>query len=215
MAKIETIETCGELGALLTEARLVKESKPVHNRALQGASMLTIARRKLNEDGQYVCILEDLVEIDQDIACDILGVFRSKGSARRFLTEIMQNFYLCPKLLGLEKSKSGCFRTQLSKCWGVCKGDEPATTYNLRFEQAFAATSIDEWPFDGPVTITETLADGSRDDMVIFRWCLIERTIRRPEEIENVPVSGKFDLDTYRIIRSHIRQGKAELMLAK
>ena len=44
LARIEWIETAGELGALLTEARLVKELLPVHNRLLRRAGELCAFR---------------------------------------------------------------------------------------------------------------------------------------------------------------------------
>lgn len=148
-----------------------------------------------------------MTEIGMDVATDVLGVFTTRGAAKRFMIEIAHNFYLCPKLMGFEKGKGRCFRQQLDRCFGACSLDEPALTYNARFDQAFINTSVDEWPFDGPVEVVEE--SGNLTEIIkIYRWCVTERQVGG----ETQQSEGKvFDLDTYRIIRSYFRSGKATI----
>lgn len=213
VASIEVIETCGELGALLTESELIKKYMPLHNRALQKKEVLVVARRILDEDGYMRVKVEELGAINLDIVIDILGIYRTRGSAKRFILDVAHNFYLCHKLVGLEKAKSHCFRQQLKRCFGACVGGESALTYNARFDQAFAATSVDEWPYEGPVEVEEISGDGLKEIITIYRWCVVGRRVEGKQS-ELADQSGSFDLDVYRIVRSYLRSGKATLSLA-
>src|SRR5690606_11886221 len=104
--RIEVDETAGELGALLREARLVKELLPLHNYRL---------RRKAN-----ACFirLEDLaaapeVVVNKDIdwgehfaapgARSLFGPFNAKLNVRKLLEELSAEHGLCWRQLGWEK----------------------------------------------------------------------------------------------------------------
>lgn len=214
--KIDVIETCGELGALLTESELIKSRVPLHNRALQRKNQVIVAKRMLDDNHYYRVLLEPATEISMNDAEQVLGIYATKGSAKRFVEEIAHNFYLCPKLTGLESGKGKCFRTQLDRCLGACGGIEPPIAYNARFDQAFTNTSVDEWPFSGVIIITETATSGKRtEEIKVFKWCVVSRTEivgKRRNTYDGY--SNNFDLDTYRILRSFLRTGEANIALA-
>ena len=67
----------------------------------------------------------------------LLAVYTTAGRARQSLHVTAMNFRLCPKLMGLEKTRRACFQSQLGKCDGACEGLETAASYNERFLAAF------------------------------------------------------------------------------
>lgn len=67
---------------------------------------------------------------------NVYGVFSSKMQAKAALESTCRTYQLCPKLLGLEKAKTFCFRRQLGLCKGACGGLEAAESYNQRVEFA-------------------------------------------------------------------------------
>lgn len=130
--------------------------------------------------------------------------------AKGRLESLMQTFQLCPKLLGLEKSKGACFRSQLGLCKGACTGKEPPELYNRRVEYALERSKIEAWPFKGElsVAISKTKA------LLIDQWVvkgyvtLLEDGTTYLERLSN-----GFDMDTYKIIRSYLRSHKSAITL--
>ena len=108
----------GELGALLLEARLVKELAPEFNRQLRAAEGLcgfAFDGRRLRFAGAH--------EIDGDTLPFVYGVFRSKRAAMQALRSLADEHRLCLQALGFESGpQHACFRHQLGRCAGVCAG---------------------------------------------------------------------------------------------
>lgn len=194
---IKTIETSSELEALLLESKMVKELLPLHNRQLRRQRELTIVTKGHDEQGYINLLTETVRELSPERLADVYGVYTSRGKARTALENKCRTFSLCPKLLGLEKSKRACFLSQLGKCHGACSQVEPAESYNERLEIAMERSRIDAWPFAGPVTITES--DISR--IVVDKWVIIKR-IYKNSKIQKLP--PVFDLDNYKILRSYL-----------
>jgi DNA polymerase III subunit epsilon len=115
-------------------------------------------------------------------------------------------YRLCPKLLGLEKTKRACFQSQLGKCDGACEGDETAASYNERFDAAFERQRIAAWPYQGAVLISEQhpSVEGTTG-YVIDQWCLVAR-LREFEDgsRESTEEAQTFDLDRYKIIKRYL-----------
>lgn len=128
-------ELCGnELTALLYEAHEIKRLWPPFNRAQkriswnygmylyedrQGYKRFSIS--KINKSG------------------DPFLVFRNQMEARQFLNRLIQDYELCPKLCGTQKSVSSCFDYQIKKCNGACIGKETPGKYNRRYNKAIKA----------------------------------------------------------------------------
>ncbi len=199
---ITTIKTTGELGALLLESRLIKEQQPLHNKRLRSISELTAITETTNATGYFSASLEQGGNIDTT-----LGLYRTMGVAKRAIVALADEYRLCKKLLGVEKTQGACFGHQLHKCAGACIGQEPVGLYNTRFNQAFQASRIQQWPYDGAILITERhpFVPGATA-YLINNWSLVAQ-IDEDESGEVVirELNQEFDLDAYKIVSSYLR----------
>lgn len=202
---VRTQQTAGELAALLLESKLVKELQPVYNRQLRRVHKMLIARQQLTADGYAEVVLEDAVAIDPGTASEILAVYQRRGRAKDSLNEMVKTFDLCPKLMGLEKAKGACFMRQLHKCRGACVGEEPAAIYNQRLLTAFDNQRIQAWPFKGPILLEESWQGEATHAIIVDKWCVIGELDQEPycEPVVSLTEQA-FDLDTYKILQSHL-----------
>jgi DNA polymerase-3 subunit epsilon len=208
--RIDWIETAGELGALIEEARLVKKLAPVHNRQLRRANELCAWHWPLDRHDQAPELMSA-----RDLAGgefrDLYGPFRSRRTAIEALRELALEHELCHALLGLEKRKGPCFAYQIKRCRGACAGQETAQQHALRLAAAFAGLRVRAWPFPGRIGIRETSPGGERCDMhVLDQWCHLG-TVRSEEELRDLQDGSpqpRFDLDTYKILTRYLLNGK-------
>lgn len=205
---IDWIETAGEIGALLTEARLVKREQPIFNRRLR-------ARRGLlawywdDESGEP----PRLVQVDEVAAADlgrVHGVFRSRVKARERLGELAKEYRLCPQFLGLESGAGrACFAHQIGQCGGLCVGRESELAHRLRLKQALAPLALEAWPYPGTIAIRES-RDGMEERHLFRHWRYLG-TARSAAEIDDRLVSAAddppLDMDMYRLVVDAIRRG--------
>jgi DNA polymerase-3 subunit epsilon len=206
VAHIETIETGGELAALLLESKLVKDLQPLFNRQLRRRQKLTLARQSRRPDGYITLSIEDTAGIETDDIGSILGVYTTKGKARQFIDAIIKDFGLCPKLMGFEKGRGACFSYQLKRCGGACAGKEDADTYNARLLSAFEGRRLEEWPYRTPVIIEEKSFNEQQRLIVVDQWCVVADISVQPGCEPDISFQEKmFDIDTYKILRSYIK----------
>lgn len=213
---ISFITTGGELAALLLESQMVKDMHPLYNRKLRKTDKLLLAKGTYDEDGYMRVALEEAYGIEPESLGSILAVFTRRSLARDRLNDIQKLYELCPKLLGMEKSKGACFLSQLHKCRGACAGRETPEAYNERLELAFERQRIIEWPFAGPILLQEKPAEGGQptSGVVIDNWCVVAEV--RQEEYCEPEVSTRprtFDLDTYTILQSFMLTKKHKLLI--
>ncbi len=205
--EIDWIETAGEIGALLTEARLVKSEQPIFNRRLR-------ARRGLlawywdDQSGDPPA----LVQIDELAPSDLgraHGVFRSRMKARERLSELAKEYRLCPQYLGLEKGAGrACFAHQIGQCGGLCAGKEPEIAHRLRLKQALAPLALKAWPYPGAIAIRE-VRDGM-EERHLFRHWRYHGTAHSEGELRELLVDSDeypLDIDMYRLAVDAIRSG--------
>ena len=215
VVRVEWRQTAGELGALLKEARLIKEMLPALNRmerrqsgyygfervtALDSARPLKLVASGTNEASR----LENLI-----------GLFRSKTAALSALTGIATEHGLCPGLLGLEPPRAEnapCFAHQIKRCRGACCGKESKASHNLRLFEALQSLRIKEWPHSGPIGLRER-GEQRTEVHVIDRWCYLgsadeEAKIYDILEVRSTPT---FDLDIYRIVERALRKPRKGL----
>jgi DNA polymerase III subunit epsilon len=213
IADITVIPTAGELGALIVESRLVKELQPLYNRQLRHARQLVVLKKTQTIEGFDTVTCETVTDIHALELDQIMGMFKSKKQASKFLEFVAEKYSLCKKILGVEHCSSSCFGYHLGTCKGACRGGEIPVKYNMRFLLAFAENKIKPWYFDKPVEIVETCrTTGNRERFVLDKWCILRREKSNDEysvqpEDEDVPPNPKdidqeyiFDVDTYKII---------------
>ena len=203
--RVEWIETAGELGALLNEARLIKELLPALNRTERRASgffgfewngdMASAEPLRLLASGRSETLrLENL-----------FGTFRTKRMAQDALAAIALAQGLCPALLGLEARRakgSACFAHQIGRCRGACCGEETLAAHNLRLFEALQSLRLKQWPWRGTIGVREKR--GERCDIHLFdRWCFLGTATNDAEVYEKLEVRAQplFDLDIYKIMQ--------------
>jgi DNA polymerase-3 subunit epsilon len=206
--RVDWVETAGELGALLLEARLIKEKMPIHNRKLRREGELCSWR--ICEDaaaGEPAVELVSARDLDpQDIGM-LHGLFRSRREATNTLRELAATHQLCPKRLALEAGKGACFASQLRKCKGVCAGRESPLAHDLRLRTALAVLRLKTWPYRGRIAIRETNEERGREVFHLFdAWCYLgsEATQGDLFDAAQARIEPCFDLDTYRILSRYL-----------
>ncbi|HSW87713.1 MAG TPA: exonuclease domain-containing protein [Candidatus Saccharimonadales bacterium] len=208
---IEIIRTAGELGALFTEAKLIKERQPLYNKKLRNARKLIKLVKHEIKEGYLTISQETVTTITADEIENIVGIFKSKKQVEEFLFEVAKQHRLCHKLLGIEKTKTACFPYRLAQCKGACINKELPLAYNMRFIMAFSEKKIKPWPFNGPIAIGEENSENGKKEMfVIDKWCFLgsytkeEDIITRNEETGQSHSDYTFDLDMYKILSSYL-----------
>jgi DNA polymerase-3 subunit epsilon len=199
--RIEWIETAGELGALLLEARLIKERQPIHNRRLRKNEELCAFR--LLESGNVAIERVPLAGVPAEELGELYGQFKSKREANNTLRELAAEHGLCLKRLGIEQGSGPCFNHQIRRCKGFCVGRESAERHDLRLKTALAVLKLRAWPFPGRIAIRE------RDEWHLFEtWCYLGTAKSETDlhEAAQTRFDAAFDLDTYRILRRELEK---------
>ncbi len=199
---IETIPTAGELGALFLESQLIKQLLPLYNRKLRQKRKMIAVKMQKNEEGFLNITLEYVQSPSVDELDLYVGFFTSKKQAKDFLLRIAQEYNLCAKLLGIEKTNSCCFGYHLKKCKGACIKKESPLSYNLRCSQAFSKTKIKTWPFSGPIVVVEKNDSSEREEyFIVDKWCIVGHiTTNEYGAFNEKNLEYTFDLDTYKIL---------------
>jgi len=201
--RIDWRRTAGELGALLAEARLVKELAPAYNRQL----------RKPGELCGFVFDFKRLrlaqaCEIDADTLPFLYGLFRSKRAAHSALRAIADEHRLCLQTLGFDTARHGaCFRHQIGRCAGVCAGKENIHQHHARLASELAKLRTAQWRHRGPLGIVERDPEGDASEVhVVHQWCYLG-TARSDDELAGLLEAGprpRFDYDHYKILTRHL-----------
>lgn len=206
--RIEWVETAGELGALLLEARQVKEQQPVYNRQLRRETTLCAWRLETSPSARPLVKLIRGEDLDPREFDRLYGVYRSKNQALAGLRELADTHTLCLQALGLESGKGRCFAQQIGRCKGVCCGLESPELHYLRLKLALTQQQLRVWPHPGKVGLREHNASTGRTDIHLFdQWCHLA-TVHDEEELEDALTQSSpalaFDLDTYRLLLKHL-----------
>jgi DNA polymerase III subunit epsilon len=213
--RIDWQRTAGELGALLREARLVKELRPAYNRQLRRQDSpcgFTFDLKRLR--------LAKAHEIDAETLPHLYGPYRSRRHALQALRALADEHRLCLQALGFDGPRrvAGCWRYQLGKCAGVCAGKENVHVHHARLAAALAAWRAPPWPHHGPLGFIEH--DRIRDATevhIIDRWRYLGTAACEAEiaDILDCARPPAFDYDEYRILARHLgRKGVRTVKLA-
>ena len=211
LAAIEHIETVGELGALLQEAKLIKKRLPIYNHRLRRYdSLSTIQWDASNEDSIPKIIDADTLEPTS--ISNHYGLFKTNKKAKDTLRKLAKEHQLCEKLIGMEKGKGACFAYQLKNCKGACVGEESLLQHQIRMMQALQPLKNKTWPFDGRIGIREVSLNRHYTDIHIFEnWCYLG-IAHDEEQLNQLSLFEKeelmFDLDIYKILVKYFRYNK-------
>ena len=211
--RVEWRETAGELGALLLEARLVKDLQPVHNRQLRRERALCAWRLDDNPKVRPLTTLVSGADFEPTQFGQLYGVYRSRRQAQDALRELADAHGLCLQALGLESGQGRCFAHQIGHCKGVCCGQEKPERHRLRLELALAEQKLRVWPYTGPIGLREVDTVRGRTEIHLFdQWCHLATVYDDDSLAEALDAgTGKtnrsslaFDLDTYRLLLKHL-----------
>jgi DNA polymerase-3 subunit epsilon len=192
--RIDWIETGGELGALLTEAKLIKQMTPVHNQRLRRKNALCAWQLEQKQD-QLLPRLTWANDLDFGAQDNLYGLYSNQRDAQKALRNLAEQHQLCLGVLGLEMVGNGkpCFAHQLKRCRGACVGLESGLVHATRLLVAMSKLKLTSWPYPGAIGIRE-----EEDLHVIDHWCYLG-TAHSDEEIQALLEQGRpaFDRDTY------------------
>ena len=211
LASIQHIQTAGELGALLQEARMIKDQLPIYNRRLRRYDSLYTIQWDATDEKSVPTIIGD-AQLKAGEMQQHYGVFKSKKNAKDTLRKLAKEHELCEKQLGLEKGKGPCFAYQLKHCRGVCVGEESVLQHQIRMMEALQPLKNKTWPFRGRVGIREKSFHAKWTDIHIFEnWCYLG-TAHSEAELDQLSLFEDehklFDLDTYKILIRYLRDNK-------
>jgi DNA polymerase-3 subunit epsilon len=208
--RIEVDETAGELGALLREARLVKDLLPLHNYRLRRKANACFVRLPSLREPPEVLAAKDIdwgAREWRGDAATLYGPFATKRHVKDLLEGLASQHGLCWRQLGWEKRGGPCFARQVKRCRGACIGEETPEMHHLRLATALMPWRLADWPWSGRAVVRERHPDGNFEEAHVFdRWCHLG-TARDEEALAGLlesRIEVDFDPDIYRIVRSFI-----------
>lgn len=194
--QVEWHDTAGEIGALLLEAKLIKELQPSHNRAPHRKRGLCSWQLRKDENGITQAFLAYAHEIDFGRTDGLYGLYSSNKKADAALRTLAKEHALSPAMLGLEAGDIN---------------QEDGAQHEARMEAAFADLKLQPWPFPSAVIMIESNSDNTRQDLhVVDNWCCLgtvgsENAAR--ELLQGSPAQPVFDRDTYTVLRRALALG--------
>lgn len=198
--RISYEQTDTEIEALLLESARIKELQPMFNRLLRRKITQAALVKKYDTHGYITISIENRDLSEATDLETIYGVYTSRAKAKAALERLTLTFQLCPKLMGLEKATTFCFRHQLGLCKGACGGEELPESYNRRVELALERSKLEAWPFKTKIAVQ--ISDSK--SLIIDQW-IIEGIMHHEFEPTLERLANGFDIDTYKILRSYLR----------
>lgn len=207
--RITWIQTAGELGALLLEARLIKEQQPLFNKRLRRNRQLC-SIQVLAGKPQVVYARE--VDFSQEP--NLYGLFANKRAALQTVQTLADERQLCYGLLGLEATTRGraCFRSALKRCAGACCGKESVEAHHARFLDGLASIRVNCWPWKGAVALKE-IGDGMTHYHIIHNWLWLGAVDSLNDAVSLLRTPAGFDQDGYKILCKPLLTGQYEVIL--
>ncbi|NIC43657.1 excinuclease Cho [Aquabacterium sp. A08] len=211
--RISHIPTAGEVGALLLEARLIKQQQPLFNQKLRRNRQLCALR--LDADDRPVVVHAQ--DIDFATTPGLFGLYASRTAALEGLRQLADTHALCYGALGLEKPSPGrgCFRAMLRQCAGVCCGRESPQAHAARLRTALEALRVNCWPYPGAVGLVERrpTAEGAFTQIHVVRnWCYLGTVATAAEAQALTTVAAGFDADGYKILCPALLAQRVEVL---
>lgn len=140
ISRIEFELTGSELVSLLQESILIKQHKPLYNRALRRSSF-PFGLFTYTDGDNYLRFFIAKVSTTNEVP---LANFNTKKEGVAFLERKVVDFDLCTKLCDLYKTNSSCFQYTIKNCLGACIKEETFESYNSRCQNF-----TDELTMDG------------------------------------------------------------------
>jgi excinuclease Cho len=206
--RISCTRTAGEIGALLLEAHLIKQLKPLYNQRLRQTRQccsLQLAH------GLPQVVYSSALDFAR--APQLYGLFGSRQAALQALRDLADQHRLCLGALGLERLPEGkaCFRSALRLCTGVCCGSETSEAHFARLLSSLEPWRVEPWPWSGAVAVLEQ-DEALSQAHVLSHWSYLGSvaTLQEARPLKDRP--AVFDADVYRILLRPLLSGSARVV---
>lgn len=206
--RISWTRTAGEVGALLLEAKMIKEQQPLFNKRLRRTRQLCSLLLKDNKPEVVYAR-----EIDFSHQAGLFGLFPNRRAALETLKSIADEHQLCYGLLGLESVTRGrgCFRSALKRCAGACCGKEPVAAHHQRLLTALERLQLVCWPWEGAIAMKEQSADLTQYHIIRnWMWLGSVNSLSQAQSLSRQQAG--FDQDGYKILCRPLLSGQAEII---
>lgn len=203
---VDYVLTGSELIALLLENMEIKHHHPEINKALK-SEKLQYAIKYFYDQDNYLCFA--IQKYDHNPSDNILNLYASLRSAQIVLSDMMARFSLCEaKSICLGQSRS-CFSYKVNLCYGACKNEENAESYNHRaasclkalknrFDEDFVLIVNGRTPDEKGLVIVK---DGFFDS---FEFIEAKHLSIKIKSLNKKPPNNLKDPDANRIIKNYI-----------
>ena len=206
--RISWTRTAGEVGALLLEAKMIKEHQPLFNKRLRRSRQL--CSLLLTDNKPEVVYAR---EIDFAHQPGLYGLFANRRAALETLKSIADEHQLCYGLLGLESLTRGrgCFRSALHRCAGACCGKESLESHQHRLITALERLQLVCWPWEGAIALKEESADLTQYH-IIRNWMWLGSVTSLEDAGSLSRQQAGFDHDGYKILCKPLLSNSTEII---
>ncbi|WEJ85834.1 excinuclease Cho [Kluyvera intermedia] len=206
--RISWTRTAGEVGALLLEAKMIKEHQPLFNKRLRRSRQL--CSLLLTDNKPEVVYAR---EIDFAHQPGLYGLFANRRAALETLKSIADEHQLCYGLLGLESLTRGrgCFRSALHRCAGACCGKESVESHQHRLITALERLQLVCWPWEGAIALKEESADLTQYH-IIRNWMWLGSVTSLEDAGSLSRQQAGFDHDGYKILCKPLLSNSTEII---
>ncbi|HZP93250.1 MAG TPA: exonuclease domain-containing protein [Burkholderiales bacterium] len=212
--RIDWLQTAGEFGAAIRDARLLRRLQPAYNR--KPGSAETLSFRWNPVDGPNRPTLVEVSAADFAQSQDLFGLFRSKAVANNALRGLADEHGLCLIALGLDAGKGPCYNYPLKRCRGLCAGKETERAHTARLAAALAPLRIQCWPFTGRIGVRETDPFTGQSQVHVFdRWTYLG-SAREQTDLDDAletRLEPGFDMDTYKLLLRVLKRPPANIRI--
>ena len=207
VASVTYEKTGSELVALLKESDEIKANAPILNRALK-QKLFTQGLYSFKDSQGYLNLRIHAIKKDENP----ITTFTNRKSGIAFINRIVENYDLCNKLCGIDKTKSSCFNYGIETCYGACIGKESAVLYNKRVQEV-----IDENTYDNKnMMLIDKGRDVDEKSVILIKDGIfkgigffdLNHQINNQNILESLITPMENNRDSQHIIQSHMRKNK-------
>ena len=207
VASVTYEKTGSELVALLKESDEIKANAPILNRALK-QKLFTQGLYSFKDSQGYLNLRIHAIKKDENP----ITTFTNRKSGIAFINRIVENYDLCNKLCGIDKTKSSCFNYGIETCYGACIGKESAVLYNKRVQEV-----IDENTYNNKnMMLIDKGRDVDEKSVILIKDGIfkgigffdLNHQINNQNILESLITPMENNRDSQHIIQSHMRKNK-------
>lgn len=204
-------KTGNDLIAQLKESDEIKRLKPKFNHALK-RSLFQYQLVPIEDDKGYINLKIEKTTSKNNSNLTVITTFTNYQQAKSVLFRITEEFQLCQKLNGLQKTEGSCFNHSIKLCYGACIGEENIEVYNTRLQ-----TLIDKYSYNNQSMLIIDKGREIDEHSVIliedgvykgYGFYNLNFQINSPEILKSIIIPMTNDRDTQHIIQGYLRKNK-------